>query len=235
MKAIQIKTLRDAFRVFVRHPSPFLLLALLIGFITVRIYLIDHESYPEWNWQASELYGGLIITLYWPFQEWWMHKVLLHLPPLRWGAHHYEASFARIHRLHHESPKYIPLSFLPVSAVLGALVAFCSLFYLLSGRLAHVCTWMAFATTSTIIYEWVHYLTHTDYKPQGKYYRAIWKLHRWHHYKNEQYWFSFTVPWIDRLMGSGPHPRDVPHSPTARDLRGSQRDLQADENVTPNE
>jgi sterol desaturase/sphingolipid hydroxylase (fatty acid hydroxylase superfamily) len=80
---------------------------------------------------------------------------------------------------------------------------------------------MATASACTILYEWVHFLTHTDYKPKGSYYRRIWKLHRWHHYKNEHYWFSFTVPWIDAWLGTGPSPQDVPRSPTARDLRPS--------------
>ena len=218
MSTNTIKTLREAFHVFVRHPSPLILISLIIGFMTGRIFLGE----PLHN---AELYGGIAIAIYWPLQEWWMHRILLHLPPLQWRGRTYEASFARVHRLHHESPKDIPLSFLPVSAVLAALVAFTGFFYFLSQSWAYVCTWMAVASTSTLAYEWVHYLTHTDYRPQGRYYRTIWRLHRWHHYKNEKYWFSFTVPWIDRFLGTGPQPKDVPRSPTAHNLRGSrQRD-----------
>lgn len=214
MSTLRINTLREALYIFVRHPSPLILISLILGFAGGRICMGEAV-------ELAEVYGAVAIMLYWPFQEWWMHRVLLHLPPLRFGSFTHEMSFSRIHRLHHESPKDIPLSFLPVSAVLISLVAFCGLFYLCTHSWAYVCTWMAVASVSTITYEWVHYLTHTDYRPRGRYYRAIWKLHRFHHYKNEKYWFSFTIPWIDQLFGTGPHPRDVPHSPTARDLRGA--------------
>ena len=33
--------------------------------------------------------------------------------------------------------------------------------------------------------EWTHYLIHGDYKPKNGLYRAIWRDHRLHHYKNE--------------------------------------------------
>jgi len=189
---------------------------LIFGFAGARLYLGG-------VCEPSEVYGGLAIIIYWPLQEWWMHKFILHLPPLRWRDRTYEMSFARIHRLHHDSPKDIPLSFLPISVILVSLVVFSGLFYLFCQSWTHVCTWMMVASTSTLTYEWIHYLTHTSYKPRSRYYRAIWKLHRWHHYKNEQYWFSFTVPWIDRLLGTGPHPKDVPHSTAARSLRRSRQ------------
>ena len=41
-----------------------------------------------------------------------------------------------------------------------------------------------------MVYEWCHYLIHTDYKPKTAVYRAIWRNHRLHHFKNEHYWFT---------------------------------------------
>ena len=43
-----------------------------------------------------------------------------------------------------------------------------------------------------VIYEWCHYLIHTDYKPKGAVYRVIWRDHRLHHFKNEHYWCDDT-------------------------------------------
>ena len=43
-----------------------------------------------------------------------------------------------------------------------------------------------------LCYEWTHYLIHSDYKPKTRVYRAIWRNHRNHHYKNEHYWFTVT-------------------------------------------
>ena len=210
----QMKTLTDAFVVFMQHPSPILLIALIILFATLRI---STAVYP----QSIELWGALVIILYWPFQEWWMHKILLHLPPLKWRGNEYEMNFARVHRLHHLEPKNLTLTFLPLSAILVSLFVFSSLFYYCTHQWMYTCTWMCTASCSTLLYEWTHYLTHTDYKPRGRYYRRIWKLHRLHHYKNEQYWFSFTIPWIDQWLGTGPLAKEVPHSPTARLLRPS--------------
>jgi hypothetical protein len=35
---------------------------------------------------------------------------------------------------------------------------------------------------------------------------------------NEHYWFAFTVPAIDRWLGTGPDPHHVARSPTVRSL-----------------
>ena len=204
-------TLRAARRLFLSHRSPWLLILILSALLAGRLV----DSTPL---SSSECLIALTASLYWPFQEWWMHRWLLHLKPYQLFGWRIEPSFARLHRLHHEDPKDIPLSFLPTSTIFGALIGFSALIYWLSGSQALTLSWMSAATVSTILYEWVHFLTHTDYRPRGRYYRAIWKLHRWHHYKNEAYWFSFTVPWIDRLFGTGPDPKEVPKSPTVQKL-----------------
>ena len=147
-----------------------------------------------------------------------MHKVLLHLPPIKIGSRMVELDFAEKHRLHHEDPTDIPLSFLPMHTILVSLIAFSGLAYGVSGEWYMVATFMGTASFSTTLYEWTHYLTHTPYKPKSRFYRLIWKQHRWHHYKNEKYWYSFTIPWIDSWMGTGPDVKTVSKSPTARTL-----------------
>ncbi len=67
-------------------------------------------------------------------------------------------------------------------------------------------------------YEWTHFLIHTPYQPRGRYYRAIWRNHRLHHYKNERFWFGVTSTFGDRVIGTLPDQRDIPRSPTARSL-----------------
>lgn len=214
MKSRQVKTLTQAFRVFTRHTSPLLLILILLSFLAFRLT-------SEQSFGSIEILLALGVMLYWPFQEWWMHRALLHLPPISWRGQSYEMNFARIHRLHHADPRDLELAFLPPAVVITSLIAFTSLFYWSSGSFERTATWMVAASLSTLTYEWVHFLTHTDYKPRGSYYRRIWKLHRWHHYKNEHYWFSFTVPWVDQWFGTGPQPTEVPHSPTAKSLRPS--------------
>ena len=52
---------------------------------------------------------------------------------------------------------------------------------------------MAFA------YEWIHYLTHTAYRPRGALYRGMWRYHRLHHFKNENYWQK-DQPKLDEIL-----------------------------------
>lgn len=66
--------------------------------------------------------------------------------------------------------------------------------------------------------EWVHSLAHTRYWPRSALYQRLWRNHRWHHFKNEHYWFGVTMLSGDRLLGTQPAVQDVPTSPTARSL-----------------
>ena len=67
-------------------------------------------------------------------------------------------------------------------------------------------------------YEWVHYLVHSDYRPRSKAFRAVWRNHRLHHYKNEHYWFTVTTSGTaDRLFGTYPDSGEVrPRRPCAQ-------------------
>ena len=68
-------------------------------------------------------------------------------------------------------------------------------------------------------YEWTHYLVHSDYRPRSRWFRAVWRNHRLHHYKNEHYWFTVTTSGTaDRLFGTYPAPAAVRTSPTVKAL-----------------
>jgi len=70
-------------------------------------------------------------------------------------------------------------------------------------------------------YEWVHYLVHSDYRPNSRAFRSVWRNHRLHHYKNEHYWFTVTsAGTADRLFGTYPDAADVETSPTVKALPG---------------
>ena len=65
-------------------------------------------------------------------------------------------------------------------------------------------------------------MIHCDYKPRPELYKAIWRNHRLHHYKNEHYWFSVTTSGTSATGCSGPIPTRPPSttSPTAKNLHG---------------
>jgi hypothetical protein len=68
------------------------------------------------------------------------------------------------------------------------------------------------------VYEWTHFLIHTAYRPRSRYYRAVWRNHRLHHFKNERYWHGITNNISDRVLGTNPDQAAVPRSRTARTL-----------------
>jgi hypothetical protein len=67
-------------------------------------------------------------------------------------------------------------------------------------------------------YEWAHFLIHSTYVPRSAGFRAVWRAHILHHYKNEQYWFGVTNPIADYVLRTHPAKNAVPTSPTARTL-----------------
>ena len=69
-----------------------------------------------------------------------------------------------------------------------------------------------------LLYEWSHFLIHTDYKPKTRAYRHLYDNHRWHHYRNEHYWFGITSTIGDQVLRTAPGRDDVPVSATAKSL-----------------
>ena len=69
-----------------------------------------------------------------------------------------------------------------------------------------------------MLYEWTHFLIHSPYRPQSAAYRYVWRAHRLHHFKNENYWFGVTVHLADHVLGTFPEKSAVPTSPTCRTL-----------------
>jgi sterol desaturase/sphingolipid hydroxylase (fatty acid hydroxylase superfamily) len=90
--------------------------------------------------------------------------------------------------------------------------------------------WLVMPTTSlawtamisfggaALLYEWIHYLTHTSVTPNTRWFRKVRRNHRYHHYKNERYWYAFVLPQVDTLFGTDPRPQEVETSATARNL-----------------
>jgi len=69
------------------------------------------------------------------------------------------------------------------------------------------------------VYEWTHFLIHTAYRPRSATYKAIWRNHRLHHFKNEHYWHGITNTVADHVLHTAPDQKDVPRSRTARTLQ----------------
>jgi MFS family permease len=211
--------LADCLREFLRQPSPPYLIGAVLLALGLRI------AQAHWSWRDLVLAAGLLAVT--PFVEWLIHVYLLHAPPLQLRGRRVEMLTAREHRAHHESPAVLAGVLLPVYGVLVFLAMIAATDWLLSFPIALVLGGprLAYATTAVLVsyailasYEWTHFLIHAPYKPRGRYFKAIWRNHRLHHFKNERYWFGVTSTIGDRVIGTLPDQRTVPRSATARSL-----------------
>ncbi len=208
-------TLRQAALEFTRHGSPRLLLAHLVVLTVARVFLGPPAL-------ADLLIAGAVVVG-WPLLEWTMHVHLLHLRPRRVWGWTIDPAMARVHRAHHRQPWHLPRVFLPVRMLVPLIPLFALAWWWVAPDLPRAVTGAWTLGLTTLVYEWIHYLTHTTYRPRSSYYRAIWRGHRLHHFKNERYWHAFTVPLVDTLLGTNPDPATVASSPTCRDLDADPR------------
>jgi hypothetical protein len=204
-------TLRDARKEFLKHPSPWMIGATLAIALTARVIVGD--------WQYTDALVPLVMLAVFPFFEWVVHVFILHWRPKRVGRLTIDPLLAREHRRHHVDPRDIPVIFIPWKALIWVIALAVAVALLAFPRLGMGLTFLALIGVFGIGYEWCHYLIHSDYKPKSAVYRAIWRNHRQHHFKNEHYWFTVTSSGTaDRVLGTYPDQASVQTSPTAKNL-----------------
>jgi hypothetical protein len=206
-------TLADAAREFLRHPTPWLLAGALLAAVVARVVVGD--------WQWSDAVLPFVVLAAFPFVEWVIHVVVLHWQPRRIAGFTLDPILARKHREHHVDPRIVKLIFIPLQSLIGALTSALIVAFVFIPRSGLGLTFLVVTFTIGLVYEWTHYLVHTDYKAKTSLYRKIWRNHRLHHFKNEHYWFGVSTPGTaDRVLGTYPDPQSVPASPTAKNLHG---------------
>jgi sterol desaturase/sphingolipid hydroxylase (fatty acid hydroxylase superfamily) len=212
-------SLLDCARVFARQPSPPYLLGAVVLALGARVVQ------GSFGWRDVVMIAGLVAVT--PFVEWTIHVFLLHAPPLTLLGRRIELLSAREHRAHHEAPGVLDGVLIPVYAVLVFLAMIALVNWALSfpihlvlggPRLAYASTGVAISFAILATYEWTHFLIHTPHRAGSRYYKAIRRNHRLHHYKNERYWFGVTSTVGDRVIGTLPDQRSVARSATARSL-----------------
>src|SRR4051794_12183096 len=220
MRSREVTSLRRARREFLRKESPWAIGTGIVALLVLRVLLGD----PTWR---DAVAAAAMIAVY-PFGEWAIHVYLLHAKPFTLRGRRVDTMAARAHRAHHNEPNDLDMVLLywwqaallmllampltvSVGAVLVTLVAGpVPLGVLITAALAGCC--MIF------LYEWTHFLIHTAYLPRSAAYKAIWKNHRLHHFKNEHFWHGVTNNLSDRVLGTNPDQREVEKSKTARTL-----------------
>jgi sterol desaturase/sphingolipid hydroxylase (fatty acid hydroxylase superfamily) len=211
-------TLLDAGREFWRHPTSWLIGGALVLASVARIAAGD--------WQITDaLVVGVMVAAF-PFFEWGIHVFILHWRPRRVAGVTIDPALARRHRQHHVDPRN--MAFIPIPSKTLLLSIFpltVGIAVLAFPRLGLGLTYLVVSGVLGFCYEWSHCLIHSDYKPKTAAYRAIWRDHRLHHYKNENYWFttstSGTADWVLRTY---PDPATIRTSPTAKNLHAGLAD-----------
>ena len=196
---------------FLKHASPWILTTFLATAMIARLIVGD--------WRLSDLILIPIMLAAFPFFEWVLHVAILHWRPRRIAGITIDPVVARSHRWHHAHPRELDTIFIPWQAFLTLLPAFAAIGLFAFPRLGLGLTFIAIAAALGLCYEWTHFLIHTDYRPKTVVYKAVWRNHRLHHFRNEHYWFTVTsTGTADRLLGTYPDPKSVDPSPTAKAL-----------------
>ncbi|HVE99632.1 MAG TPA: sterol desaturase family protein [Mycobacteriales bacterium] len=203
-------TLGSAAREFVRHPSPRLLLTGALVAVAARVLVGD--------WTRADVVVIAALLVAQPFVEWLIHVHVLHWRPREIAGRRVDPVPGRSHRRHHQAPKDPRFIFLYYKVVAGSLVVQALAWGLAALTHWAVATGFTVSLLLTLAYEWTHHLIHTDYVPRHAPYRSLWRAHRLHHFRNENYWYGVTSGFGDRVLGTYPDKDEVPLSPTATTL-----------------
>lgn len=204
----EVRTLRQAARRFVAHGSPWALAAAL------AVGLLGSAATGPTLGQGAVLAAVLAAQ---PFVEWIIHVVVLHARPFTVAGRPVDLYQARKHRAHHAAPRDLDILLIPLRGHLAGALVVAALCLALPGAATRWALVASVAATS-LAYEWVHFLVHTDYKPRRAAYRRLYVHHRLHHYRNERYWFGVSRLGADRLLGTAPAKSDVERSDTVLTL-----------------
>ena len=208
-------TLGGAWRAFWRHPSPWLISAFLVGSVVARLVV---GGGSRW-----ELVIPVALVALFPVIEWLIHVGILHWRPRRVAGLQVDSLLARKHREHHADPRDLPLVFIPRPALVWLLPVDVAVALFALPTVASALSLLVSVYAIMFGYEWTHYLIHSDYRPKTRAYKAVWRNHRLHHYKNEHYWFTVTsAGTADRLFGTYPDPQTVASSKTVKALHATE-------------
>jgi len=203
------RTIGGLVRTLLTRGSPRILLLLTLGFASYRL------SMGSWTWGDAGV--PLVIAVLWPFQEWLIHTYLLHLKPRKLGPFTFDSAQAKKHRRHHMRPWDFEEISIPLQNYLTAIPLFGLIAYL-GHDAPTVFTGLAVYCALGVHYEWCHFMAHSNYVPKSKAYKAVWRNHRLHHFKNETLWMGVSTRLGDQVLGTCPNQKTVKRSPNCRTL-----------------
>lgn len=209
-RAGSTRTLGDEARFFARQVTPRIIAPLLVIATIARVAL------GGWRWTDALVLGVMIASQ--PFVEWLIHVYILHWKPKRFLGRTLDPLVARKHREHHADPRRTEWIFVPLPVLAKAMPLSAVAYFLVLPTAELAMTAICSGLAILLTYEWTHYLIHSRYQPRSRLYRYIWRAHRLHHFKNENYWFGVTNPLGDHVLGTFPEKSAVETSETCKTL-----------------
>ncbi|MEQ1440131.1 sterol desaturase family protein [Fontimonas sp. SYSU GA230001] len=204
------RTRGDALKLFWSHPSSLLIAGFVLLFGIWRVAL------GGLGWIDAAIAFGVLA--YFPVNEWLIHVFMLHYKPRKLFGRTIDFYLPVTHRRHHADPWNLKWVFIPrhVHALVLPTIG------LLLWALWPWKQWALTAVTTYLLlglhYEWVHYLSHIPWCPEISYYQRRVREHRYHHFRNENYWWGVSMGLGDRLFGTAPRVEDIARSGTTRNL-----------------
>jgi hypothetical protein len=204
------KTAREAVRVFWQHISPRILLVAAVAMLVWRL----GEAPLGWR----DLALGVAIWAIFPFAEWFIHKYMLHFRPRQVLGLTIDFYLPKTHRRHHAQPWNLYWVFIPRHIHVMVLAAMIAVSWVTEAHRADVLTCFTVILILGLHYEWVHYLGHITWRPRLAYYERRVLEHRYHHFRNENYWWGVSRGLGDVLLRTAPPAKDIGRSGTTTDL-----------------
>lgn len=210
MRSDSPEAMASALKVFFSHRSPLILGVITIIFVALRIQV------GNWGWR--DVIAPLAIFLLWPVMEWLIHVYLLHYKPKTILGRKVDFLLPQTHRDHHKMPWDIKQVFVPlhVFPIVGPLLIVAALLIAPVRELAYGALAVYFLLA--LNYEFCHYLAHIRWCPPSAYYRRRVRLHRLHHFRNENLWWGVSMGMGDVLFKTAPNVEDSESSGSADDL-----------------
>jgi hypothetical protein len=148
--------------------------------------------------------------------EYFTHRFLFHIKTPK--NPFFLKLIKQLHYDHHSNPNDLHLLFLPVWYSLPNIAITGVAAYFISSSLVITNAFIAGVIIFLLFYEWKHYIAHSPVQPVSSLGRWMKKVHLWHHFKNENYWYGVTNPVYDWALGTFEDHKNVELSQTARDL-----------------
>lgn len=173
-------------------------------------FMLQHLS-SLWTWVSFVL--GMVGYI---LSEYLTHRFLFHMKPPKNAF--FLKLLKRIHYDHHSDPNNLHLLFLPLWYSLPNIIVVGGIVYFITASLVITNAFITGVILFLLYYEWVHYRAHRPFQPLSPWGRWMKKIHLWHHFKNENFWYGVTNPSMDIIMGTFKDQKEVELSKTAKNL-----------------